>query len=178
MTKTNWAPIKEAYQRGEGSCRELAEKFGVSFIAIRNRCNREGWKSEMVKIGEKVTQKVVESLAQRGVAHAERMLKRYDNWLCKIDKVMPLAMKKIKEASLRDLVTSQTQLDQAARKAYGLDQRELESQGAVIPIGGLELQAKMLEQIYAIKALVKEGKIKTIDIDPDEVAKMKIIRGS
>lgn len=179
MTKTNWSPIKRDFIEEGTSYSELAKKHGVSEVAIRSQACRGKWKTGAQQLATQVQQKVVESLAERSKKHVEKMLKRYDDWLDTIDKTITVATKKAKakESSMRDIIQTQIQIDQQARKVYGLDQRELEAQGAMIPLGGVELQQKMLEEIAMIRELFEGGKIKTIDIDPAEVAKMKIIRG-
>lgn len=176
MTKTNWLPIKEAYLKGEGTYKQLAERFGVPESTIEKRASREKWTQKTAELVRKVEEKVVESLAQTGIKHAQRMLERYDKWLVKVDKAV--AKRKIADASTRELFKIQSESDDKVRRICGMDQRELEAQGAIIPLGGLELQAKILDQIYAIKALVKDGKIKTVDIEAAEVAKMRIVRGT
>lgn len=74
--KINWPEIKAAYQRGEGSCRVLAERFKVSPVAVMNRCCRGKWKKEVTKIAQKVAEKVADSLAQEQAKHIRIKIER------------------------------------------------------------------------------------------------------
>lgn len=75
MPKHPWAKIKAAYQKGEGSCREIAEKWGINRHTVEARCKREGWNREKSEIAQKVTEKVVEVLADRATAWVEQTIK-------------------------------------------------------------------------------------------------------
>lgn len=73
-----WDEIKEAYQRGEGSCRVLADRFEVSEQAVENRCKREGWRKEMAEVTRMVTEKVVHDLSQEVKNRLRRCVTGFD----------------------------------------------------------------------------------------------------
>jgi hypothetical protein len=60
--KADWNSIRASYQKSEGSCRELAEKFGVNHHTVEARCKREGWRKEKSEIAQNVTEKVQSQL--------------------------------------------------------------------------------------------------------------------
>lgn len=63
--KEVWLKIKRDYMAGLGSCRELAEKYGVTATAVQNRCKRESWRSEMTKLESAVTKETTKIIAKR-----------------------------------------------------------------------------------------------------------------
>ena len=130
LTKLEWQEIKAAYQRGEGSCAELAEQFGVTPGSVQNRCKREGWRKEMVALDGVVGQLVAEDLAERASTLAERRqrflertMDESESWLDQIK-----AAKQMVNADdidgLRKLVTAWQIPVEAGRKAYGLNEAE------------------------------------------------------
>jgi len=56
--------IRRAYLAGEGSCRELAEKHGISPGTVENWCRREKWREKIAKIDGKLMASVEHSLAK------------------------------------------------------------------------------------------------------------------
>ena len=43
LPEQRWEQARDAYVRGEGSLRSLAERFNVSLATMEARCRREGW---------------------------------------------------------------------------------------------------------------------------------------
>lgn len=97
VSKEVWNSVRAAYQKGEGSCRELAEQFGLTLDQVRNKCRRAKWscnKSELqekldAKVTQKVTQeaeKLVHSLAAQQARQTRRQIERAERYLADIDK--------------------------------------------------------------------------------------------
>lgn len=59
-SKQTWAKVRAAYRRGEGSYRELGEKFGVPEQTIRKRAAREKWTVERNEVATEAEQRAVE----------------------------------------------------------------------------------------------------------------------
>lgn len=66
--RKDWAALKAAYRRGEGSYRALGERFGIPEQTIRKRAAREKWTVERNQVAaeaeRRATEKDVESVAQ------------------------------------------------------------------------------------------------------------------
>src|SRR5690242_20030768 len=54
-----WAEARAAYRRGEGSLRELAERFGLSASTLMKRAAREGWDDQRQHVGSEAEAKAV-----------------------------------------------------------------------------------------------------------------------
>jgi transposase len=72
-SKKTWAKVRSAYRRGEGSYREIGEKFGVPEQTIRKRAAREKWGEQRNKVGAKAEQKA----AERDVESLAAMLSKH-----------------------------------------------------------------------------------------------------
>jgi transposase-like protein len=61
-----WPEIKTAYLAGEGSLRELARRFDVSFSTLSKRAVREAWATDRQRIGDAVATGAMESTTAAG----------------------------------------------------------------------------------------------------------------
>jgi uncharacterized protein YjcR len=66
-SRKDWAALKAAYRRGEGSIAELAPKYGIAKSTAEKRCAREKWQVDRQEVGRKAEETAksrdVESLA-------------------------------------------------------------------------------------------------------------------
>lgn len=76
--KAEWAKLKSAYCRGEGSIADLAVRFDIPERTAAKRCTAEGWRAVRAEVGQKAEsrarEKDVESVAKmlgrhRGLAN-------------------------------------------------------------------------------------------------------------
>lgn len=58
--RKDWAALKAAYRRGEGSIRELGPKFGIPKSTAEKRCATEKWQVERQEVRQKAETKAVE----------------------------------------------------------------------------------------------------------------------
>ena len=84
--------IREEYLRGEGNCRELAEKHGLPTTTVENWCRREGWRAQLTAIDGRLTAKAEQSLVERAnnlverrAAFLERTLAEWEALLDRIE---------------------------------------------------------------------------------------------
>jgi 2-succinyl-5-enolpyruvyl-6-hydroxy-3-cyclohexene-1-carboxylate synthase len=61
----DWKKAKAEYIRGETSYRKLAEKYGVSFSAVRHRAEKEKWTDLRTQAEQKLSTKIVEKVASQ-----------------------------------------------------------------------------------------------------------------
>ncbi len=120
--KPQWYLIKTAYQNGEGSCRELAERFYVSRYAVEARCKREGWRRQKSEIAQKVTEKVVEDLVSMQKRHVEEVMARGERYYADLDAARAELLKsdRIDPFSLESLIRTEVRVDLFMRRALGL----------------------------------------------------------
>ena len=78
--KADWSAIKAAYQAGEGSCRELAERFGASPSSVQKRCVREGWRVQKSEVVQKVNEEVQKLVQKKAVQIAEEVIDVAEKW--------------------------------------------------------------------------------------------------
>lgn len=55
-----WAEIRSAYRKGEGSLRDLAERFGVAQSSIERRAIEEGWVEQREEVQKRAETKAKE----------------------------------------------------------------------------------------------------------------------
>lgn len=58
--RKDWAALKAAYRRGEGSVAALAPKFGIAHSTAEKRCAREKWQVQRQDVSRKAEAKAVE----------------------------------------------------------------------------------------------------------------------
>ena len=126
-SKAMWLKVKAAYQRGEGSCAELAERFGLKPNSVTTRCRRERWRREMGALERRVNEEVAIELKRRALTIAERaesfnerLLDEAEGWLDQIQEAKRL-VDLGDVGALKDLVNAWRVPVQEARRAYGLD---------------------------------------------------------
>ena len=59
------AKVRQDYLAGEGTCRELAEKYRLAFTTVENWCRRERWRAQMTAIDGRLTAETDQSLVER-----------------------------------------------------------------------------------------------------------------
>jgi hypothetical protein len=59
-TPQEWAEIRAAYRRGEGSLRELAERHQVPFDTLKKRAAKESWAEERHQVGTEAATRAIE----------------------------------------------------------------------------------------------------------------------
>lgn len=119
-TAAEWRKIQAAYQRGEGSCRILAERFGVKPQALRQRATREGWKKSKSQISEKVSQKVENELVDEATAWVKQMkldcLRDRERIEASYEQMAPAA----DPLAIKHLTGSRHTVDATMRRSLGL----------------------------------------------------------
>ena len=83
----DWNQIKAEYIAGGTSCRELAEKHGVSYSTLRKIATKEHWSELRVKSGAKRDLKIAETIAKAQVSRLERINNVADVLLARIEVV-------------------------------------------------------------------------------------------
>lgn len=119
--KVSWLKIKAAYQRGEGSCRELAERFGISQNSVEHRCKRGKWRAEKAEIGQKVVAKVVDTLAMDATRFVQETIMRGLQYRKEIDlSKEQAAAPAIDPMMLDSLSRTEVRVTDMVRKAFGI----------------------------------------------------------
>jgi transposase len=127
-TSAVWANVKAAYLLNQGSCRQLAERYGLTPTAVQNRCKREGWRKEALaaeaNLARHVDQKLAEkaeTIAERAGRFVERCAQETDDWLDTVQRA-----KKLLDAGdlegLKTLVNAWRVPVEVGRKTYRLDE--------------------------------------------------------
>lgn len=86
-----WAALKAAYRRGEGSYRELGERFGIPEQTIRKRAAREKWTVERNEVAAAAEQRAVE----RDTESLAAMLQKHRGFA---NRLLALSMKRVDQA--------------------------------------------------------------------------------
>lgn len=88
----DWLAIRNDYINGGGSYRKLAEKYGVTFGALRARAEAEKWaelkEKQLHKIRTKTAQKTADAIVKNEVKRVERLLAINDQLIDKIEKAV------------------------------------------------------------------------------------------
>lgn len=127
IPKSIWMQIREAYERGEGSCRQLAEKYGLNPWAVSNRCKRERWRDSQAKLEQKLAKRLdqsldkqAQSMAEQAAALVQRSVTEGFAWLDQVEKARQL-LDAGDIPALRDLVGCWKSLIEVSRKTFRLD---------------------------------------------------------
>lgn len=89
----DWKKIKAEYIRGGVSYRKLADKYGVSYSAIRRRAEKEKWTDLRTQAEQKSSIKIVESVASQEA-------KRVDGIQTVADMLLQKIMDGVKDGTL------------------------------------------------------------------------------
>ena len=84
----DWKKIKAEYIAGGTSYRKLAEKYGVSFSTLRKVAAKEQWTDLRNKTRAKVDTKLTDSISDKEVTKAKKIINVADKLLDKIVEVM------------------------------------------------------------------------------------------
>ena len=64
----DWEEIRNEYVTTKTSCKNLAEKYGVSYSVIRKKCEKEKWnnmrRKSVAKVSQKTQEKIIEKTAE------------------------------------------------------------------------------------------------------------------
>ena len=96
--KPNWPAVKAAYLNREGSFRDLAERYGISFHSLAKRAKREGWADDMAKLGDAVATTVAttametateqgKSIGMNAAQFVERSIEETARWLDRVERL-------------------------------------------------------------------------------------------
>lgn len=129
--KPKWHVIKGAYQKGQGSCRALAERFNVSFAALRNRHAREKWTVSKKQFETKVIQSAeektlvaveasVEELVLEQKAHIQRTIALCNALYIDITRSRAQLLPAIDPVALDALSRSLVRINSVARESLGI----------------------------------------------------------
>jgi transposase len=99
-----WAEAKAAYRCGEGSLRELAERFGLSPSTLMKRAASEHWEDQRKQVGSKAEARAVE----KDVESVAEMLSKHRRAAARIAE---LTLAKLEEAALEDEGITASTLD-------------------------------------------------------------------
>jgi len=132
ISPQRWAQVRNDYELGKGSCRQLAELYGLNQHAVNSRCKREGWRETAKALKKRLDRKVVrainneaETMVDRAKRFVERTADESEEWLDAIQ----LAKRMVEVGdvdALVKLVTAWKVPVNEGRKAYGLDRGESE----------------------------------------------------
>ena len=79
MANENWLDIKNEYINSDTSYRKLAEKYGVSFAALRGRAEKENWVSQKKYQQHKISMETAQKTADVIIAqNVDRTLKQLE----------------------------------------------------------------------------------------------------
>jgi hypothetical protein len=128
VPKSVRSAIRDEYLRGEGTCRELAEKHGLPHTTIENWCRREGWRAQLTAIDGSLTAATEPSLVKRAndlvarrAAFLERTLAEGEALLDRIEQERAQLSDGDLDA-LRKLVQCWRPVTELHRKSLGLDE--------------------------------------------------------
>lgn len=86
-----WTKIRADYIRGGISQHDLADKYGLSYTVIKDRCRKEGWVAQRAEKRRKTAEKIVDQAADREAKQAERLWTAADRLLERVMKAADVA---------------------------------------------------------------------------------------
>lgn len=173
----NWDGIKLAYLQGQGTLRELAQRFNAPLTAVETRASRLKWKQArnqieqghdraLSTISQKVTEKVAEKAANQVASHLSSVISSGNGILAKLQS-------KLEQALLPD-ITRLDHLESATRSYRAWDDLIRRAHGLADPTsriditsGGLPMHEKALALLESCTHLVRSGQVDPDSIDVD-----------
>jgi len=152
--RPNWLKVKALYQRGEGSCRELAQRFGISESSVENKCFREKWRVEKKELEEKVKEKVEAVLVDEATAWVRDTIKRGWQARKEIDEAKAQAASPAIDPAMQDALSRvEARFDDMVRRALGLPDspQEYNHSGEVKHSFSHELQDEIAQDFNRLK---------------------------
>ena len=116
--------IKAEYIRGGVSYRKLADKYGVSFSAIRRRAEKEKWTDLRTQAEQKASMKIVNSVASQDAKRVEDIQTVADLLLQKIKEGVENGTLIIDTQSIRHITSSLKDLRDIKGYKSELDMQE------------------------------------------------------
>jgi hypothetical protein len=107
-SRKDWAALKAAYRRGEGSLEKLAARFGFSLSSVEKRSAREKWSVQRKIVGQKAEKKARE----RDVESVAAMLGKHRRFASRL---LQLANKRLDEGEASGRGVSGSALDKLAQ---------------------------------------------------------------
>jgi DNA-binding transcriptional regulator YbjK len=126
--KHNWLKIKAEYQGGQGSMRELCEKYGISQSTMEKRAVREQWTIQKQEISRKVAEKVAEKVSEN-ITELQKIwvldtIKRGIKARGEVDLAKEQAACPAIDPGMQDQLSRVEQrFDEMVRKALGLEEK-------------------------------------------------------
>jgi len=125
--------VRACYQRGEGSCRELGERFGLTPRSVTLHCAREKWRVKKVELEKRVSQKVEEVLVGEATDWVKDTIKRGWKARREIDESKNQMAPAVDPIALDALSRVEVRFDDMVRKAFGLpDTMKHEVNGSMV----------------------------------------------
>lgn len=118
--EADWFNLRKEYQQTNVSCRQLAEKHGISFSALRSRAFKEGWRKLKKQISEKVQQNIIDDLTTTANSWVRDTILRGENYRKDIDSSKQQMDQKIDPTALDALSRTEVRITDMVRKAFGL----------------------------------------------------------
>lgn len=84
----DWNTIKAEYIAGGISQRKLAEKYGVSFPTLRDKCKRENWLAERSKQRDKIVAQTLQKTANETADNATQLQRAYGLILKRVNRLL------------------------------------------------------------------------------------------
>lgn len=134
IPKTLVPTLKQAYLEGKGSIRKLSELYNVSYGALAAHCTKGNWSGTSTKIVEKVMEKVEKmevSRLERLHSHEDRMISRMEKRLISVDKSLDQVGDLVPPDELKQIVSTESTIDQVIRRSLGANDNKVEHTGSV-----------------------------------------------
>ncbi len=126
LSEETWIAIRNDYLTSDISLRGLEKKYGISFSAIRNRCEREKWVEQRKEVSTQTAQKSLDLLsthqaeeATKAFMVANKLLEKIERSVDAVDDADTGAIKQLTGAikDLKEIGIFRADLDRAEQMA-------------------------------------------------------------
>lgn len=131
--RPDWPAIKAAYLQREGSFRELATRYAVSFHTLAKRAKREDWTGQLARLDDAIATTVTETAIAKateqgnavGISAGKFVERTLANVRQFLDKIEALANSpNLDPQALRSLTSSFRDVVDVGRKTHRLDDQK------------------------------------------------------
>lgn len=98
--KTNWTKIRNDYISSSISTEKLAEKYNVSYSAVKEHCRKENWVEKKKRFETKVDEKIVEKNLEKVCTKFDKINNSHIKICSEVRELVDLLIEELKESAL------------------------------------------------------------------------------
>lgn len=151
LSEEKWQEIRIDYLTSDISLRGLEKKYGVSFSAIRNRCEKEKWVDQKKEVSTQTAQKSIDLVSTHKANECAKAFMVANKLLAKIEKAVD-AVEDADTGAIKQLTSAIKDL-----KEIGVFRADLDKQEQMARIKKLQKESEEEQKDTTITVVFDDG---------------------